>query len=111
MDGRTRIRRYLISSTASHYSSFIPELDAMQPLDPDLRHLVGDRVATVPGQPVDAGSHQEGRAQIMGRAEEFVHVALAVADMHASLRLIEQYRGLPQILQSAKALLLGCPYT
>ena len=52
-------------------------------------HFVGDRVTAVAGQPVNASSHREVGSELLGRAEEFVDVALAVIRMHPSLGLPE----------------------
>lgn len=84
----------------------VADLDAMQTLDGDLAHRVGDRVPTVAGQPIDATAHDEVRAEVVSQAKQLVDVALAVADMDAAARRPEQRRRLTQVLQPAKALLL-----
>ncbi len=43
---------------------FVACLDAMQPLDRDLFHLVGDRVFAITGKAIDARSHDEVRAKL-----------------------------------------------
>jgi hypothetical protein len=48
---------------------------------------------------------------IAGSKEQFVDVALAIADMHDALRLCEKYSGLLHVLQPAIALFLPDWYT
>ena len=57
-------------------------------------------------EPVDAGSDQEIRPRLTGKAEEFIDVALAVADMDASLRRANELRRKAKIVQPAHAFLL-----
>lgn len=78
----------------------------MQPLDRDLLHLVGNRVLTVAGKAVDAGSHDEVRAELLRLAEQLVDVAFSIADVHAAIGRREQRRRLLQVLQPANAFLL-----
>ena len=78
----------------------------MQPADVHVAHFVGNGVVTVSRQPVDTRSDQEVGAEFLGRAEELVNVALAIADMDASGRVVEQHGGLAQVLQPAEALFL-----
>lgn len=86
--------------------SLIANLDPMKALDGDLIHLVGDRVLAVTGPSIDAAAHDEVRAEVMGQREQFVDVALAVTDMHATVRRGKQRCGLAKVLQPAEALFL-----
>jgi hypothetical protein len=65
----------------------VPDLDAMQPFDRNLIHLVGDRVISISRQAVDAGPDYEVRSGFSSRAEQLVDVALAIGDVNASSRL------------------------
>lgn len=78
----------------------------MQALDGDLAHLIGNRVPAVAGQPVDAGAHDEVRAEVVGQAEQLVDVALAITDMDAATRRAEQRRRSTQVLQPAETFLV-----
>ena len=40
------------------------------------------------------------------QTEQFVDVALPISDVHAALRIVQQFRGLSQVLQPASALFL-----
>lgn len=71
-----------------------------------LRHDLGDGCAAILRQAVDAAPDQEVGPEFLGQAEEFVDVALAVADMHAALRRACQFGGQAQIVEPAHALLL-----
>src|SRR5258708_6787952 len=57
----------------------VPDLDAMDPLNGDLFHRVGDRALSVACQPVIAGPDHEMRSGFARRAEQLVDVALAIA--------------------------------
>jgi hypothetical protein len=61
---------------------------------------------SVSRKPVDTGSQEEMCTSVVGRAEQFVDVALAVADVDDALWRCEQRRRLFQILQPAIAFLL-----
>src|SRR5260370_3658700 len=88
------------------FSPLVPHINAMQPSNSHLSHLVGDGVISVSGKMVDAGPQEKMGAGIVGRTEQFVDVALAIADMHDALRLCEKCVGLLHVLQPAIALLL-----
>ena len=75
-------------------AAFVPDLDAMQALDHGFCHLIGDRVIPIAGETVDARADHEMGSSILGGAEEFVDVALTVADMDALCWLIHHRRGL-----------------
>ena len=83
----------------------IAQLYAMQPLNRDLGHLVGDRVASIAREPIDAGAHEKVRPSLPNCAEKLVNVVLTIANMDKSLRGAEQLDGLAHILQPAKAFL------
>lgn len=85
---------------------FVAELHAMQALHANLCHFVSDRVIAITGQSIDAGSHQEAGIEFIGQAEQLIDVALAVADMDATLGVINQGGGLPQVQQPLDAFLL-----
>lgn len=72
------------------FALLVPGLDPVQPLHPDLRHLIGDGTVSFSRKSVDAGAPKEVSADIAGGREQFVDVALAVSDMHDALRLCEQ---------------------
>ena len=78
-------------------------LNAMQPLDRNLLHLIGDGVLAISGQPVHAGAHHEMRSHLLCRAEQFVNITLPIADVDTAARLVEQRCGLAQVLQPAKS--------
>ncbi|SAL88752.1 hypothetical protein AWB67_07653 [Caballeronia terrestris] len=61
--------------------------DTVNALDPYFIHLIGNRMAAISRKPVDAGSHQEIRLQLLSQAEEFVNITFAISYMNASLRL------------------------
>jgi len=71
------------------YGIFRAIADTTQSFDGDVGHFVGDGVVAVASQAIDTGPHQEMRADLLGRAEKFVDVALAVADMDAAPRVIQ----------------------
>jgi hypothetical protein len=71
----------------------------MQPPDSHIAHFVSNRMVSVSGEAINAGSHQKMRPNLLRDAEQFIDVALSVADMHTSLRLIRKFSGLPQILE------------
>ncbi len=58
----------------------------------NLIHLVCDRVAPIPSKPVNAGTNQEVCLKLFGKAEEFVNIALTIANVNAPLRLFKQCR-------------------
>jgi hypothetical protein len=67
------------------FSSLVPHFNAMQPSNSHLSHLVGDGVISVSRETVDAGPQEEMSAGIVSRTEQFVDVALAIADVHDAL--------------------------
>jgi len=77
----------------------------MNCLDGLWSHLVGNRMISVSGEAVDAGSHQKMRSCLLCGAEQLVDVALAVSARDTALRLSEEGRGLPQVLPPAEAFL------
>src|SRR5689334_12480022 len=84
----------------------VPDFDAIQSFDGDLTHFVGNRVVSIPRQTVDAGPDEEVCSDLLRRAEQFVDVALAIADMDTSSRIAQKLRRLLQILQPPDAFLL-----
>ena len=86
-------------------TSVVTHLNAMQPLDRNLLHLIGDGVLAISGQPVHAGAHQEMRSHLLCRTEQFVNITLPIADVDTAPRLVEERSGLAQVLQPAKAFL------
>jgi hypothetical protein len=49
---------------AADIAMLVTRFDAMQPLDRDVLHLVGNRVLAIAGEAIDAGSHDEVGSQI-----------------------------------------------
>ena len=78
----------------------------VKPGDVEVSHFVGDGVVSVPGQPIDAGSDQEVRPELLGQTEQFVDIALAVANVNAAFRGVEQRDRLAHVFQPAEAFLL-----
>ena len=78
----------------------------MQSLNSDLAHLVGDGVVSVAREPIDTCSQKEVGAGLIGYREQFVDVALAIADMDDTLRLGQQRCRLSHVLKPSVALLL-----
>lgn len=74
----------------------ISNLNTMPAPDLGLGHVSGDRMIPVTRQAIDAGPHQEVGADLLCRAEEFVDVALAVADMDTARRIAQRCSGLPE---------------
>ena len=52
--GSKAVQGYAFEGSFVGIAAAVPSFDAMQSLDRDLGHLVGDRVLPVLGQPVDA---------------------------------------------------------
>ena len=73
----------------------VANFDRMLSGDGGLRHLVGDRMAAVSGQPVDASPDQKVRAQLRCRTEQLVDVALSISDMDAARGVAEERCGFP----------------
>ena len=65
-----------------HISLLIPDLNPMQPLNPHFLHLIGDRVPAIACQAIHAGPYQEVGPGSLRSTEEFIDVALAVANVH-----------------------------
>ena len=84
----------------------VPDLDAMQTLDPDPSHFISDRAISIAGKPVNTGADQEMGAGGLGHTEQFVDVAFAVANMDAPCRITHQTCGLTKIFQPMDAFLL-----
>jgi hypothetical protein len=80
-------------------SVLVSHQNPMQPPDSHIAHFVSNRMVSVSGEAIKAGSHQKMRPNLLRDAEQFIDVALSVADMHTSLRLIRKFSGLPQILE------------
>src|SRR3954464_4719807 len=80
-------------------------LNLMDALGAHVIHLGGHRVMTITRTTVDAAPDDEVGAELLGRAEQLVDVALAITDMDAPCRRTEQGHGLAQVLQPADALL------
>jgi len=78
----------------------------MQPLHLDLLHCLRDCVPSVSCEPVNAGTHEEMCAKIVGGIKQLVDVAFPVADVNATGGLAEQHGGLAHVFQPAPALLL-----
>ena len=78
--------------------------DAMEPFDGDLVHFVGDRVIPVSSQAIDAGPDQEISYDLLCCAEKLVNVTLAITNMDASSRMIQQQRRLLEIFQPPERL-------
>jgi hypothetical protein len=74
----------------ANFAFLVPRVDAMESVNPDLSHLIGDGVVSIPGKPVDTGAHKKMRACVSGAAEQFIDIALAIPDMHDALRLGQQ---------------------
>jgi hypothetical protein len=83
----------------------VSDFDAMEPFDADLVHFVGDGVIPVSSQAVDAGPDQEMSSDLLCCAEKLVGVALAITDMDASSRMIQELRRLLEILQPSDVFL------
>ncbi|MCP3380127.1 MULTISPECIES: hypothetical protein [unclassified Bradyrhizobium] len=49
----------------------------------------------VSGKPINTGSHQEMRSNLLGEEKQFIDVALAITDMNASSRDREKVGRLP----------------
>jgi len=84
----------------------VANFDMVTPGHLRIVHLIGDRMVSMPRQPVDAASDQKMRAQLLGRAEELVNIALAIANMDKPRRLAEQRYRLAHVFQPADALLV-----
>ncbi|HEX2851690.1 MAG TPA: hypothetical protein VHO24_00525 [Opitutaceae bacterium] len=80
--------------------------DTMEAFDPNLLHSgIGFRGPILDEAGIGAADH-EVRPDVMRRAEQFVNVGLAVADMHAPLRCAEQRRRRHEILDPTHTLFL-----
>jgi len=80
--------------------------DPMHALHGGFAHFIGYCMATVTGQTVDTGAHQEMRAERLCFAEKLVNVVLPVANVNQSPRVAQQRRRLAHIFEPAVALLL-----
>src|SRR3954471_21269184 len=83
----------------------VANLNLMHALDTHFIHLVGHRVMTITRTTVDAAPDDEVGAELLGRAEQLVDVALAITNVDAAGRRTEHGHGLAQVLQPAEALL------
>jgi hypothetical protein len=77
----------------------------MKPFDGDLIHFFGDRVIPVSSQAVDAGPDQEMSSDVLCCAEKLVDVTLAITDVEASFRMVQELRRLLKIFQPSDAFL------
>ncbi len=83
---------------------FIANRDAMQTFALNPLHLgIGIRGSILNQTGIGAAGHEMG-PDIIRRAEQFVNVGLAIADMHESSRFTEQHRRRNQIIDPAHAL-------
>jgi hypothetical protein len=75
-------------------------------------HPIGDHVLAFPSRAVNISSDQDMCAGTMRGTKEFVDIALAIAVMDASSRIIEKPRGLLEVLHppDAPLLLNGYPW-
>ena len=89
-----------------HISLLIPDLNPMQPLNPHFLPLIGDRVPAIARQAIHAGAHQEVGSGGLRSTEEFIDVALAVANVDTALPVCQSDGGRFQILQPANAFFL-----
>ncbi len=71
-----------ISVLVSHHNP-------MQPPDSLIAHFFSNRMVSVSGEAINAGSHQKIHTNLLRDAEQFIDVALSIADIHTSLRLTE----------------------
>ncbi|MGY3532308.1 hypothetical protein [Bradyrhizobium sp. USDA 4452] len=71
------------------------DLDPMQTLDRNLVHFVGNCMIAVPGKPINTGSHQKMRSNLLGQAKQLIDVTLAITNMNASFRGSEKVGRLP----------------
>lgn len=78
----------------------------MQSPNWSLFHLIPNSVSAIAGQPVHTSAHQEMGAQLLRQTEQLVDVALPISDVHTASRIVQQLRGLSQVLQPANALFL-----
>ena len=69
----------------------------MQSFQPHLLRFVGDRVSAIAGQTIDACADKEMLTDILRSTEQFINVALTVADVNATLRITEKRRRLLQV--------------
>src|SRR3954452_8588382 len=83
----------------------VANLNLMHALDAHFIHLGSYRVMTITRTTVDAAPDDEVGAELLGRAEQLVDVALAITNVDAAGRRTEQGHGLAQVLQPADALL------
>src|SRR4051812_45045294 len=72
----------------------VANLTLMHALDAHFIHLGSYRVMTITRTTVDAAPDDEVGAELLGRAEQLVDVALAITDMDAPCRCTEQGHGL-----------------
>ena len=64
--------------------------------------FVGNGMISISRQAIDAGSNHEMSSNLLSRAEQFIDVAFAVADMDAPSRIDEKFGGLFCVLN------IGC---
>lgn len=90
----------------SHSTFLIAHFDSVQPLHAHLSHLFSDSVIAVARKPVYTRSQKEVSAGLMGDREQFVDVALAIADVDDTFRFGQQRCRLPHVLKPAITLFL-----
>jgi len=75
----------------------------METFDDNLVHFVRGGVIPVSSQAVDAGPDQEMSSDLLCCAEKVVDVTLAIINVDASSRMIQELRRLLEIFQCAAA--------
>jgi hypothetical protein len=84
----------------------VAHFDAVQSLDFDLAHLVGNGVVAVTCKSVDACSQEEVSTGILSDREQLINVALTVTNMDETLRGGKQRRRLLHVFKPAITLFL-----
>ena len=67
----------------------VAKLHTMSSLDRGFFHLIGDRMAAVSGEAIDAGPDEEMGSQLVRDREELVDIAFAVANVDAPARILK----------------------
>lgn len=71
-----------------------------------LLHFITDCVSAIASERVNTGANEKVGAHLLGQTEEFVNIALAISDVHGTIRIVQQCGGLLNVLQPANALFL-----
>ena len=71
-------------------SLVVSDVDSVKAFNLSFLHLRRNYVAAIAGQTIYAGSDQEVRLRVSGRAEKFINIALAITNMNASRRFTQQ---------------------